>query len=81
LFKKLDRGGRDGRRVQAILYSKLGKDVTGEMKNYAVNSKVCRRRKLFESFLFSNEGAVGTLKACQCCDLCARLCSCKDSLD
>jgi len=75
------RGGRDGRKVEAILYpTTLGKKVTREMKNYKANTQVCRRRKLFETFLFNDEkeDASGIVKACQCCDLCAQLCSCED---
>ena len=33
----------------------LGKKVTHEMKNYKANTQVCRRRKLFEMFLFNDE--------------------------
>ena len=62
--------------MEAILYPKLGGKVTREMKNYARNTQICRRRKLFENFLFSDEDAAGIVQACQCCDLCARLCSC-----
>jgi len=58
LVQETGQGGRDGRKVEAILYPKLGKDVTHEMKNYASNS---RMRKLFENFLFNNdEDAAGT---------------------
>jgi len=32
--------------VKAILYPKLGKDVICEIKNYAKNSRICRRKKI-----------------------------------
>lgn len=53
------RGGRDGWLTQAILYpTRFGK-VTYAMKSYQMNTKTCRRRKLFENFLFNNNESAG----------------------
>ena len=69
------RAGRDGRQAVAILYpKKVGNKVTKEVKEYQENSTMCRRRKLFENFLFSAEREL--VKACDCCDLCAKICGC-----
>ena len=83
LVQETGRGGRDGRLTQAILYpTRLGKKVTNAMKSYQINTETCRRRKLFESFLFNNdeknESTGHVIKGCYCCDLCAKLCACSE---
>jgi len=45
LVQETGRGGRDGCRVEAILYpTKLGENVIWEMRNYVGNSQICRRK-------------------------------------
>jgi len=77
LVQEAGRGGRDGRQTEAILFpKKIGeKKITSAMNEYASNVEQCRRKKLFQNFLFSSEHDQ-LLKACECCDLCARLCLC-----
>lgn len=81
LVQETGRGGRDGRQVQAILYpTRFGKKVTSAMKSYQKNTEICRRRVLFENFLFNDiqnkEPVTEIVKGCHCCDLCTKVCSC-----
>ena len=77
LVQETGRGGRNGRQVDAILYTKkIGKKLTTDMREYQDNDKECRRRKLFKHFLFTESGEQLRLKACCCCDLCSQLCHC-----
>ena len=44
-----------------------------------MNTETCRRRKLIENFLFSNNESAGQVtKGCHCCDLCAKVCACSE---
>ena len=70
------RAGRDGGKAEAILYEGHGgRHSTKEVKLYASNKIVCRRRFLFEGFLKFFEKNI-TVCGCKCCDVCARDCSC-----
>ena len=75
LVQESGRAGRDGRQAIAVLYPRrVGRKVPKEVKEYQENTTMCRRRKLFQSFLFTAEGAL--IKACACCDLCTKICAC-----
>jgi len=78
LAQETGRAGRNGSLSEAILfYKKAGKHISKSMKRYGESSSVCRRKMMFQDFLFSNaQHDAPTLKACRCCDICAPLCNC-----
>jgi len=55
LVQQSGRSGRDGRQTEAVLYpKKIGeKKSTSTMNEYVSNVEQCRRKKLFQNFLFS----------------------------
>jgi len=76
LAQETGRAGRNGALSEAILfYKKSGKHISKSMKAYGENTKICRRKLLFQNFLFAGTN-VETLTACHCCDLCTPLCNC-----
>jgi bloom syndrome protein len=68
------RAGRDGVMSCATLLYNGGRYVNTTMKDYGTNTTVCRRRLLFNNFLFSTFDLVNI--GCNCCDLCAATCTC-----
>lgn len=70
------RAGRDGLCCEALLiFGSVKREVSAKMKEYGNNAEMCRREALFADFMFtSNEHTV--VDGCNCCDVCARLCSC-----
>ena len=76
LAQETGRAGRNGCPSEAILhYKKCGKYVSKSMKTYEENTKICRRKALFQNFLFAGS-STEALTACRCCDLCSPLCNC-----
>ncbi|XP_065884181.1 ATP-dependent DNA helicase RecQ-like isoform X2 [Dysidea avara] len=75
LAQQTGRAGRDGSHSEAILYKKSGKHTSRAMKTYVGNVSVCRRKLLFQGFLFGSDNSC-SITACRCCDLCAPLCNC-----
>ena len=69
------RGGRDGQLTKAILLKMNYTHSSIEMKSYALNMQLCRRRVLFSSFIQGQLKEFGGNR-CQCCDICASTCSC-----
>lgn len=75
LVQETGRAGRDGSQAKAILYFRnTGKKATKGVKEYVVNTSVCRRYLLFKDFIFCNykEAVI----PCCCCDLCTPMCNC-----
>jgi len=76
LAQETGRAGRNGCPSEAILYyKKCGANVSKSMQTYVENSTICRRRMLFQNFLFAGN-STEILTACCCCDLCSPLCNC-----
>ena len=71
LVQETDRGGRDGRQIDAILYAKNRGKVTAAMREYQNNNKECQRRNLFKQFLLTESWKQLDLKACRCSGLCS----------
>jgi len=75
LVQEMGRAGRNGSPAHAILYHKaIGNEISVQAKQYGENESVCRRELLFKDFLFYNNET--TISGCNCCDLCALLCTC-----
>ena len=70
------RAGRDGRQARAILFFKVsGRHIEEAVISYASTETQCRKRNLFENFLFCNLDFSDITK-CKCCDVCASICTC-----
>ena len=64
------RSGRDGQPSQAILFAgKGGRYASKKMKDYVLNSSMCRRRLLFKDFLYYKEDSIN-VEGSSCCDIC-----------
>ena len=75
------RAGRDGRQATALMYYKQsGRHIEEAVHSYACNQTECRKQKLFRSFLFCNLD-VSSVTRCQCCDVCACICTCESCND
>ena len=72
-LQEIGRAGRDGKSYYAVLITSKGYNVQQKMKSYSENKDSCRRKKLFESFMYEHEEA----KKCACCDICALSCDCE----
>ena len=69
------RAGRNNLQSTAcMLYGDPGRYVETEVKEYAMNNEICRRKLLFKDFLFSSSEYDCT--GCKCCDVCQVSCSC-----
>jgi bloom syndrome protein len=68
------RAGRDGQLSTAVLFPRFGKYVESSMKEYGKNSMSCRRRLLFQNFLFCSNNFVNV--GCNCCYVCEKNCTC-----
>ena len=76
LLQELGRAGRDGSEAEAVYYHKnIGKKITHAMKVYGENTSECRRKLLFQDFLFYELSRSMNFTACKCCDLCSPLCN------
>lgn len=70
------RAGRDGSASEAILYQGRGlRHASQQIKNYALNRTICRRKFLFRNFLMYSEKDIKVV-GCKCCDICFRVCTC-----
>lgn len=70
------RSGRDGLGSTALLmYGHVHRDVSSAIKNYGENSSHCRKKHLFQQFMFS-DCKDSVVMGCSCCDICANDCSC-----
>ena len=75
-IQETGRAGRNNAKAESIIYDcKIGKTVTPKMKDYMSNQKKCRRKFLFQWFLCFYENDVEVV-GCDCCDVCAKKCSC-----
>ena len=64
------RSGRDGQPSQALLFAgKGGRYASKKMKDYVLNSSMCRRRLLFKDFLYYKEDSIN-VEGSSCCDIC-----------
>ena len=72
------RGGRDNERAVAIMYYSEHdlRNVSEDMKLYCQNVTKCRRSILMESFGIENAEDLQLQQNHQCCDICARVCTC-----
>ena len=74
--QEMGRAGRDGSNSTALLYgSKGSRHANKDIKHYAANSSVCRRRLLFRGFLFHSDNDID-ISGCKCCDVCLKSCKC-----
>lgn len=63
------RAGRDGKQSEAILYYKCsGRNIEQAVHSYCRQSSECRKKILFQSFMFFNYSK--SIDKCLCCDLC-----------
>ena len=77
LVQEMGRAGSNGNQAHAILYYKvIGNKISVQAKQYGENKSLCRRKLLFKDFLFYNNES--SICSCNCCDLCALLCTCDD---
>ena len=68
--------GHDGKTSIALLYQgKGGKWANRKMKEYVMNTIVCRRKLLFQDFLIYSQTHIN-VTGCNCCDICAQACIC-----
>lgn len=75
-MQETGRAGRDGLPASAcMLYGHPGRYVSDSMRYYGKNESVCRRKILYDKFLFS-ELFHQTKKGCACCDICSLVCQC-----
>ena len=72
------RAGRDGKSSQARLLHQVQHKISEDMQAYSTNSTECRRKILFQSFLFYSDDF--TISKCACCDTCKRSCHCIDCI-
>ncbi len=64
------RAGRDSYSSEATIFNGgLTRHVEDDMRNYVINSTICRREILFKHFLFSTNEHLAC--GCDCCDVCA----------
>ncbi len=74
------RAGRDGLDARATLFEgKSGQHSSEQLKEYASNTTVCRRKLLFKGFLKYYDGSV-KMSRCRCCDVCAVSCECVECM-
>lgn len=70
------RAGRDGNSPQAILLHRVQHSISDIMRSYSDNCSECRRKILFQPFLFYVSDDVSN--KCTCCDVCQRSCQCSN---
>lgn len=70
------RAGRDNEDASATLFPRARHAITDIMKEYSQNKAICRRRILFESFLFYKQSENQSTCSCNCCDICEITCKC-----
>ena len=68
------RAGRDGIRVEAILFEEKTGKFCEKMIDYQSTIEICRRRYSFQDFLCFH---TKDITLCDYCDVCAKLCTCK----
>ena len=74
LVQQTGRAGRDGSNADAILYfRKVGRYTSKCIDEYGKNEARCRRSLLLSNFMFCEKK--NPMRACRCCDLCAKLCN------
>ena len=79
LVQQTGRAGRDGSEAEAILYfRKVGRYTAKCIDEYGKNEVKCRWLLLLSNFMFCNK--TNPIKACRCCDLCAKLCHCSNCM-
>ena len=77
-IQETGRAGRDGRRAVArLLYGHASKHVTETVKLYGQNSTICRKKLLYQNYLFSADAPQLQQGSCLCCDICSQTCQCE----